>query len=258
MGTMHIPALHILDDIKGLQFALNSSEAIVTEMAASIRTEETRKKYSYLLYLPDSISYSGLLSEEEYETLDSALKSILSKGLDELGNLNPSTLYSRVCGTMLYEIEPKLLNYDKSIDTYIQEFGKEMGMPLLGLESPEDMVSYENRAMSTEEYAKFLVQSLRSPDKIKETRTKMYESYRAGDMTALYNTVFINPDYGNDLISESEMNINKIRNDKWIAQLPALMEKHSCFIAVGGAHLGGKDGLINQLRELNYKVEPVK
>lgn len=47
------------------------------------------------------------------------------------------------------------------------------------------------------------------------------------------------------------------RNTDWMKKLPALLDQHNCFVDVGIQHLCNKCGLIVQLRDLGYTVEPV-
>jgi uncharacterized protein YbaP (TraB family) len=49
----------------------------------------------------------------------------------------------------------------------------------------------------------------------------------------------------------------KTRNNKWIAQIPEMMQNQSLFIAVGAGHLIGKDGLIKSLKAQGYNVKPL-
>ncbi|MNI43529.1 TraB family protein [compost metagenome] len=49
----------------------------------------------------------------------------------------------------------------------------------------------------------------------------------------------------------------KNRNQRWLDQLPALMEKESLFIAVGAGHLVGDEGLIKGLAAKGYILKPV-
>jgi uncharacterized protein YbaP (TraB family) len=49
----------------------------------------------------------------------------------------------------------------------------------------------------------------------------------------------------------------KDRNEKWMQQLPALLDNNNCFIAVGLMHYFNKCGVIEQLRKLGYTIEPV-
>jgi hypothetical protein len=47
------------------------------------------------------------------------------------------------------------------------------------------------------------------------------------------------------------------RNRKWAAKLDSLLPGKSMLIAVGAAHLPGKQGVIELLRKEGYTVDPV-
>jgi uncharacterized protein YbaP (TraB family) len=47
------------------------------------------------------------------------------------------------------------------------------------------------------------------------------------------------------------------RNESWVPGMKRLMQKESCFFAVGAGHLAGESGLITLLRKEGYRVEPV-
>ena len=47
------------------------------------------------------------------------------------------------------------------------------------------------------------------------------------------------------------------RNNNWVKTLPSKISDNKTLIAVGAAHLIGKDGLIKQLREKGYTVTPI-
>ena len=40
--------------------------------------------------------------------------------------------------------------------------------------------------------------------------------------------------------------------------LPNLMRNKNCFIAVGWGHLGFKQGILNQLKDNGFKVDPIE
>jgi uncharacterized protein len=48
------------------------------------------------------------------------------------------------------------------------------------------------------------------------------------------------------------------RNRKWARELDTLLPGKSLLIAVGAAHLPGKDGVIELLRREGYTVDPIK
>ncbi len=47
------------------------------------------------------------------------------------------------------------------------------------------------------------------------------------------------------------------RNKKWVIKFDNLVKNKTAFIAVGAGHLGGKNGVLNLLREKKYKVSPI-
>ena len=51
--------------------------------------------------------------------------------------------------------------------------------------------------------------------------------------------------------------LNDSRNTKMIPKIELLLSKQSNLICVGAAHLGGKKGLINLLRNEGYKMNPI-
>jgi uncharacterized protein YbaP (TraB family) len=48
------------------------------------------------------------------------------------------------------------------------------------------------------------------------------------------------------------------RNENWIDNIKSLIETDKTFIAVGMGHLGGENGILNLLKENDYKIEPTK
>lgn len=48
-----------------------------------------------------------------------------------------------------------------------------------------------------------------------------------------------------------------VRNENWVMQLPALMQQKPVFIAVGAAHLPGKRGMIQLLKDMGYSLTPI-
>jgi uncharacterized protein YbaP (TraB family) len=60
-----------------------------------------------------------------------------------------------------------------------------------------------------------------------------------------------------DLSPEFYSNFIIKRNQKWIPIISKLIQKKSSFIAVGAAHLPGKEGVLNLLQEAGYKITPI-
>jgi uncharacterized protein YbaP (TraB family) len=47
------------------------------------------------------------------------------------------------------------------------------------------------------------------------------------------------------------------RNKEWLNKMPEMMNNNSVFFAVGAAHLLGKNGVIQLLKDKGYTVTPV-
>jgi uncharacterized protein YbaP (TraB family) len=78
--------------------------------------------------------------------------------------------------------------------------------------------------------------------------------YKLQDSEKLFET--INSQIGSD--KELEKQLVGTRNKTWIPKIEALIKERSSFIAVGGGHLGGSEGLVNELRSKGYRLEPIK
>ena len=82
---------------------------------------------------------------------------------------------------------------------------------------------------------------------------KMLDDYRAGRISEILD----DPGFGS--FSPSEMSsLLYNRNKKWLDTLPAILDRHNAFIAVGAGHLAGKQGLVEQLRKRGYDVAWVR
>jgi uncharacterized protein len=89
----------------------------------------------------------------------------------------------------------------------------------------------------------------------------LLDKYKSADvdqkmcqLTVQYKTMTL--DYRFTAECQSDV-LLKNRNDKWMKELPGLLDNNNCFIAVGLMHYYNKCGLIEQLRKLGYVVEPV-
>jgi len=98
-----------------------------------------------------------------------------------------------------------------------------------------------------------LLKSIREVDKSKQKMEELKTYYINQDIDKL-TELFKNQDEEN---KEFMTELLKNRNNRWLAQLPALMEKQSLFIVVGAGHLVGAEGLIKGLQLKGYILKPV-
>lgn len=86
------------------------------------------------------------------------------------------------------------------------------------------------------------------------TEETMIDIYLSGNVRRMEDEVRTAladyPDYYNRLIIE--------RNNSMAKGIDSLMQKESCFIAIGASHLAGNEGILAQLISKGYKVRPIK
>lgn len=145
------------------------------------------------------------------------------------------------------------------MDEYFQEEASKRFRPVKELETVDEQIEILFNSQSLNRQAELLMCIVKHPDLLKEQIDKLQAAYYAYDLESIRK--LYEEDDPNDpcpATAEEKDILNKYRNHQWLEKLPALMKEKSSFIAVGCAHLVGEDGLIKGLRELGYKVEPVK
>ena len=104
--------------------------------------------------------------------------------------------------------------------------------------------------VSNEEQIKMLLLGL---TKDNSEFKKLLDTYLKKDINLL-GTLMHNA----DLSPEFYSNFIVKRNQKWIPIISELIQTNPTFIAVGAAHLPGKDGVLNLLKEAGYTITPIE
>lgn len=181
------------------------------------------------------------LTPEQLSTLDGILRKSAGMNIQQVNSLSLVSVMSLIfmktygCEDLkVYELE------------FIEK-AKKRNIEVAGLETVKSQFEILENAYTNEEMIDMLVEA------VKEGSNPLVGNYKAEDIDAIYKNT----------TSEKLMNErNKkmmldARNGNWVKQMPELMKKQSVFFAVGAAHLGGEEGVINLLRKAGYKVEPV-
>lgn len=139
------------------------------------------------------------------------------------------------------------------MDEYIQGLAGKKGIPVYGLESYLDQFQVINNNPEGEigwyqvrERIHFWAENLRTHNRVKS----LCESIEK------YEKMKIDYDL-NAPCAENDMVLTE-RNAKWMPQVLKLVSEQDVFITVGLMHLFRQCGLIAQLRQAGYTVEPVR
>lgn len=131
------------------------------------------------------------------------------------------------------------------------QMANEKNIPVKGLETVEKQIEVlDNIPLKVQ--ADMLANALKDVDSLKESFNKMLELYKEKDIEALYKQTETEEDF-----SQYESVLITNRNEDWVGKIIFEADKKPTFFAFGAAHLAGKNGVINLLREKGFSVKPV-
>jgi uncharacterized protein YbaP (TraB family) len=186
-----------------------------------------------------------LLPPKQYDSVVSAFQNISGLPLTMMQKMKPQLIESA--------IYPKLLGCDgaQAWEQKFMQMAKANDMEIKGLEEVEDQlkifdeIPYKAQA---EEFA----ESVLHIDSVKKSFNKMLDLYKQKDLDALSKMM----DETGTPSDFMDMLLNN-RNKKWIPEIIEQAKLKPTFFAVGAAHLGNTNGVINLLRQKGYTVTPV-
>lgn len=141
----------------------------------------------------------------------------------------------------------------QSYEMTLESIAKANDIEVLGIETIEEQMGFIDN-LSPKDQVNMIMEALRSGDKgVAETR-KLIDVYLSQDIDKIHNYTTISdissPEFEEDFLNK--------RNKKWIAPIKNIIKKNKAFIAVGAAHLGGPNGVIELLKAEGYTLTPVK
>ena len=145
-------------------------------------------------------------------------------------------------------IDSKLKSYEKEIF----KIAKKKKIETLGLETLAfqfDLLTNIPDSISRNS----ILQTVKYDTQVKSDFNKLTETYLQQNIDSIYQFILKSEEYSD--ISTKEL-IDR-RNNNWIPILEKEFKNLNCFVAVGSGHLGGKNGIINLLKDKGYKLYPV-
>ena len=145
-------------------------------------------------------------------------------------------------------IDSKLKSYEKEIF----KIAKKKNIQTLGLETLAfqfDLLTSIPDSISK----KNILQTVKYDSEVKSDFNKLTETYLQQNIDSIYQFILKSEEYSD--ISTKEL-IDR-RNKNWIPILEKEFKNSNCFVAVGAGHLGGKNGIINLLKDKGYQLYPV-
>lgn len=241
LGTYHLLGNSFVDSFPVIKEKLNSSDVLITE------TELNKEKIAaYYNAMPSTDKLSKILSEKDLNFI----KELLKKSNLDVFKLTPGVLYVSLSANY-----PKFkcsnLMDTLVFDKYLQQIAKTENKKQIYLENDSlqlGIIKEITKNFSWDNFEMlipFLLDKYRK-DGEDENECSFMKEYLSFNLDYSFNKKCVN--------SAGQV---ETRNNKWMKEIPSLLEVNNTFIAIGINHLFNQCGIIEQLRQLGYKVEPV-
>lgn len=240
LGTMHDAPLSMIDEVPGLNDAIQKCDVAIGEVD---RNDQKPQIDMMDLMAPPDSTLDKLLAPEDYHIVEKIVnKRLESKGatIDQLLMLKPGLIRILVMDTDLSSDSNEML-----FDLAILERAAAAGHRTMGLETETEHFEWLVMA-PLKNQATWLLSMCKNYD----NQEGLYDSYISQDATVQFESRVTDEGYRDFFVYQ--------RNRNWAEKLDKIMPEQSCLVCVGAAHLSGENGLLQLLRDRGYTVEPVK
>ena len=189
------------------------------------------------------------LTPEEYAKIDEYFKTYMGISFDYLNSFKP------IFATTAVLSSPKMLGCQPPIiyDKFLAETAVAKKLPIVGLESMDAQMAAAD-SVSLEQQIREMKEAAADPEKTIAEFRKMSATYLSQNSDQLYNLA--ESEFKKTGYSQAKMLDN--RNISWIPVIEKNIAVTPSFIAIGGGHLGGRNGVVNLLRSKGYTLIPIR
>ena len=257
MGTHHLAPLSIMDSIKGMQTALNSTTQVIGELKMSdIHKPANIQLLQQKMMIDCDTTLQTLLSPPDYDMVNKFTKEYLNFELSQVPKLKPAFISNNAV-VIIYVKHVGNFNPQEQLDSYFQKQGTEKGKKIEALETLDFQLNILYNSSSLQRQAQLLVCGLSDiPQAINDLK-RLTEAYIAQNLNLMLKISEERRGNSCDPSPREMESMITARNKTWADKLPSLIETEPSFIAVGALHLPGEEGLINLLRAQGYQIEAV-
>ena len=245
-GTMHVQDSRVFQFKNGIQEAFNRCEIFALEL--NMDSVNTFQLMDELIMEPPN-RLDSLLTNKEYEMVSQYFKDTLGVGLMIFNKMQP--IYT----SQLISFEKLKKDQDVALDIYFFNEAKKQNKTTVGLEFMEEQLN-AFKSIPYDVQAKELFKAVENAYKGEgQEIDELIECYLNEDLDKLLELTL------NSQFMDEEINIifKQVflidRNHKMAERSIKYMKSGPTFIAVGAAHLPGKEGVIENLRKKGYTVE---
>lgn len=247
-GTIHLVCPDQMIAIEKFTPYLAKTEQLVTELDLSDVSQMTGVAAKMMA---GSAPRTGtLLTPEQFDKVAKLIKEDLGLGPEVVRLMPPQMLQ------LMLMTSPKVIGCvsPASYDLSLTNEAKKRRIPVVGLETADMQMAFLSGQTAASQ-SKMLIDAADDPQKLAANYRLLMEAYKKQDSDQLYEAM-AKQQAGEDAALYDRL--LRQRNEAWAPQLVELTTKKPSFIAVGGGHLGGKNGLIELLKSLGYKLTAIR
>ena len=245
-GTIHIVCPDDMLPMAKLGGYLDLTDRLLMELDLDNAAEMTAMGQG--MQMSGGKTLKDFLTAEEFAKVDEMFKNYMGFSAENVKQIKP------FISSVMISTSPKALGCaPDSYELALLKAAAEKNKPVEGLETVASQFAVFEKT-PLEKQAKALYEMALNPQKSVDQFKKLLAVYKTQDSENLYVVV------NEQMKSEKDLQgvLLENRNKDWIPKIEKAIGEKSSFIAVGGGHLGGKNGVVKLLRAKGYKVEAIK
>ncbi len=241
-GTIHLIAQSDFVVRKEIDSVFNASDQVAFEMKLDDPTMLTTLQN--WMYLPDGKTIADYCTHDEYLMLKNYLYDSLQTDITSIQTQKPFAISQML---LMGSIKEEIASYE----LYFMQKSILQYKPLNGLENLQDELDIFD-SIPYDKQIDMLIETI-NEENDGVVWEDLIQAYKDENLDSLLTYFYkSSPEF---LLYEDLFLTN--RNKKWINEIENLMSDKSTFIAIGAAHLLGKNGVLKLLEEKGYTIKPL-
>ncbi len=241
LGTYHLLDRNFVDSFPIISEKLKVCDIVLTEVE-----KDSSRIINYYNKRESSDQINQILTPSDIVLIKKIFTYSTVKDIDKL---TPGELFAKLTGYYdafcLSQTDTKM-----RMDEYIQFLAKKYSKQQIYFESDTLQIELLRKGTAQIDWNIF-----------KKNINLLLDKYKQPNPTISSNSIYrkyvtFDLNYSFDDNCSGEILVEK-RNDEWVTKISTLFKENNCFMAVGLLHYFKKCGVIMQLRQLGFKVEPI-
>lgn len=247
-GTMHLADKRVFEFSDSVLLKLEAADAFAME---ALPEDIMSYMFENILVFDseNEQKWKDLIGEERYSRIDKWLQSKANLSLSDVNTDYPWML------TSFAESATPNENEDTFLDAHLYQIAKLQSKKLLGLEEMKDYNElYEGESVDEQiGLLERVINSKNSDKKMEQQTEKLVDIYRRGNLAEI--DAYIQK-YGEEEAFFMKKMLDD-RNGNMANRIEEYAKEQSTFVALGAAHIAGKNSVIDLLKEKGYTLRSV-